>query len=382
MNDIYNNEVQQDRLPVIIITGYPGAGKTTLGKSLSERFDMPFVSKDEIKEILFDSLGWKDREWSMKLGATSYELMFYFAKKIVETNKPFILETYFSQMSEKEIANLKNEFNIRPIQIVCSASSGIIFDRVKNRVDSGQRHPGHVDDMRYDELAEKTKKEYEPLRIGGSLMIVDTSDFDKINYDEIYEFISENLNEASSIKNSLLERTINFVDRAFGKKKLHYVRTLYWLLQLKPDADLAFQVAAYGHDVERAFKKISGRKRLIYQAKDDLVKHQKDSGAKMYDFLIKEGATEQFASRVNNLISKHEEGGDADQNLLRDCDSISYLENNAPRNLEWLGEVPEAEIRQKFNWMYDRIGSKEAKKIAEPFYRNAVALLNEKLKNS
>ena len=101
MNGIHNNEVQQDRLPVIIITGYPGAGKTTLGKSLSERFGVPFVSKDEIKEILFDSLGWKDREWSMKLGATSYELMFYFAKKIVETNKPFILETYFSQISEK-----------------------------------------------------------------------------------------------------------------------------------------------------------------------------------------------------------------------------------------------------------------------------------------
>lgn len=380
--EIYNNEVRRDKLPVIIITGYPGAGKTTLGKRLSERFCIPFIGKDEIKEILFDSLGWSDTEWSMKLGSASYDLMFYFAKKIIESNKPFILETYFSKISEKEINNLEKESNICPIQIVCSASPEIIIARVKNRVETGERHPGHVDHTRYDELIDKVKEKYEPLDISGSSMIVDTSNFDKIDYDKIYNFITDHLYEKMNMKNNLLEETIGFVDKSFGKKKLHYVRTLYWLLQLRPDADLAFQVAAYAHDVERAFKKAVGRKRLIYKTKDDLIKHEKDSGSIMYDFLLKEGASESFASRVNELISLHEEGGNEDQNLLRDCDSISYLEANAPKNLEWLGEVPEAEMREKFNWMYSRIGSEGAKKIAKPFFDKAMRLLEDKINKS
>lgn len=368
-----------EKLPVIIITGYPGTGKTTLGKKISEKFGMPFISKDEIKEILFDSLGWSDVEWSIKLGAASYDLMFYFAKKIIGLGKPFILETFFSEISEKEIIILEKKFNIYPIQVVCTAPAETIISRVQNRVDLGQRHPGHVDQTREEELKIKVSKEYQPLNIGGLLIEIDTTNFDKIDYDQLYHNISDTIDKIIISKNNLLEKTIDFVDKSFGQKKQHYVRTLHWLLQLKPDADLAFQIAAYAHDVERAFKTAKGRKRLIYKTKAELIKHQKDSGMIMYDYLIKSDAGEAMANRVKELISKHEEGGTDDQNILRDCDSISYLEMNAPRNLEWLGEVPESEMREKFDWMYNRIGSKKAKEIAKPFYEKAVSMLEEKV---
>lgn len=50
------------KISLIIITGLPGTGKTTLGRKLAEEFRLPFISKDDIKEFLFDNLGWKDRE--------------------------------------------------------------------------------------------------------------------------------------------------------------------------------------------------------------------------------------------------------------------------------------------------------------------------------
>lgn len=34
----------------------------------------------------------------------------------------------------------------------------------------------------------------------------------------------------------------------------HAQNTLEWLLKLKPDADEALQIAALGHDIERAFE--------------------------------------------------------------------------------------------------------------------------------
>jgi 2-phosphoglycerate kinase len=49
---------------LVIITGPPAAGKTTLGRQLAGALSLPFIHKDGIKEILFDVLGWRDRAWS------------------------------------------------------------------------------------------------------------------------------------------------------------------------------------------------------------------------------------------------------------------------------------------------------------------------------
>ncbi len=64
------------RAMLVIINGAPGAGKTTLGRRLAKDLELPFLSKDDIKECLFGALGWSDRAWSMKLGRASVELLF------------------------------------------------------------------------------------------------------------------------------------------------------------------------------------------------------------------------------------------------------------------------------------------------------------------
>ncbi|MFA6963853.1 MAG: DUF4202 family protein [Patescibacteria group bacterium] len=179
-----------------------------------------------------------------------------------------------------------------------------------------------------------------------------------------------------------LQKTVKFVNDSFGGKKAHYVQTLHWLFVLKPDASLALQIAAYGHDVERAFKKDKGdRMRLMYEKPEQLTEHQEKSAAIMYDFIIHEFADSSLADSVKEIISKHEIGGTDDQNLLKDADSLSYLEVNAPRHVGHLGEVPGSEMRDKFRWMYERISSKKAKELAAPYYEKALNLLEEALRN-
>ena len=49
---------------LLIVNGLPGSGKTTLSRELAPRLGLPLISKDDIKELLFDQLGWSDREHS------------------------------------------------------------------------------------------------------------------------------------------------------------------------------------------------------------------------------------------------------------------------------------------------------------------------------
>jgi len=56
---------------LVLTTGLPGAGKTTLARQVAVALELPLLSKDIVKERLSDILGVHDRAWSMKLGAAA-----------------------------------------------------------------------------------------------------------------------------------------------------------------------------------------------------------------------------------------------------------------------------------------------------------------------
>jgi len=170
------------------------------------------------------------------------------------------------------------------------------------------------------------------------------------------------------------------VDKSFGSKKPHFERTVYWLLQLKPDADEAMQAAAYGHDIGRAF---APDRLPLYVRGMKIVdpryvrKHEELSGNKIYEFLISCGAEKKFAMRVKNMVSHHESGGDEESNLIKDADSISYFENNAGIHLGWIEKgIGKVQVREKYDFMLDRITLEKARRIARPFYKKWVRTLN------
>ena len=42
---------------ILLVSGAPASGKSTLARALAQIFAYPLISKDTIKESLFDSLG-------------------------------------------------------------------------------------------------------------------------------------------------------------------------------------------------------------------------------------------------------------------------------------------------------------------------------------
>jgi len=179
----------------------------------------------------------------------------------------------------------------------------------------------------------------------------------------------------------MLEQVKQFIQYSFNqriheKSTKHFDRTVYWLKQIKPDADEAMLIAAYAHDAARAFSEKDTEE--IFKEKEFtdqtiLTEHQVTGARIVAGFLRKECYDEESIKRVYRMIRHHEEGGDEESNVIMDADSISYLEINAVRHIALVNSLGKDKIKRKIDWMYKRISSHKAKIVAEPFYKKAIA---------
>jgi len=176
---------------VIIVTGAPATGKTTLGRHIAQDLRWPFIYKDGIKETLFDTLGWSDREWSKRLGCAAMVLLFHFVTAQLKAGRSLVVEANFDPAFDTaRFLDLRQRYPFEPLQIVCETAGEVLRQRYQARAESGRRHPGHVDhvlaaEFNFDDLRLK----HAALDIGGRVVRVDTTDFGAIDYAELLQSI-------------------------------------------------------------------------------------------------------------------------------------------------------------------------------------------------
>ncbi|HSI20747.1 MAG TPA: AAA family ATPase [Verrucomicrobiae bacterium] len=170
--------------PILVISGHPATGKTFLGKKIATELAIPMVSKDGLKEILFDTLGWSDREWSKKLGMASMRLLDSILLAHLEAKQPLIIESNFKPEFENErFRGYAETYGAEFIQILCWANGDVLSKRFHERVASGERHPGHVDGQNPDEFKKILEEgKSATLDIPGKVIEVDTTDFAQVDY--------------------------------------------------------------------------------------------------------------------------------------------------------------------------------------------------------
>jgi predicted kinase len=68
---------------IVLVSGAPGAGKTTLAVPLACELGFPLLSKDDIKDALWDALDLPSADllWSRKVGGAAMEVLWTLAMR-------------------------------------------------------------------------------------------------------------------------------------------------------------------------------------------------------------------------------------------------------------------------------------------------------------
>lgn len=158
--------------------GLPATGKTTLSEKVSTNFELPLISRDEIKVQIMNKVGWGDREWSKKVGQASYSLLDYATKQFSRSKSSFILESDFAPEFANEKFNHLHQQGYDIVQIICSANNDVILDRWKKRAAKDSSHPSSTEGKQgLNELLEAISKgQRQPLDVPSKIIYVNTSD--------------------------------------------------------------------------------------------------------------------------------------------------------------------------------------------------------------
>lgn len=146
----------------VVVSGVPGAGKSTVASALARTLGLPLLAMDPVKEALWDRLGGGDVERSRHLGRAANEVVFGVASRAPSV----VLDSFWRhEWAPNRLAELPGEI----VEVFCHCPA----DEARRRYGSRQRHPAHLDSIRVRDPDPWAPHRTRPLR--GDCITIDTS---------------------------------------------------------------------------------------------------------------------------------------------------------------------------------------------------------------
>lgn len=186
-------EPRTSRVSLIVVSGPPASGKTTISAEIGRQFSLPVFNKDGIKEALMDSLGYMDREWSVRLGIVSMDILFLFTERQLQAGRSAIVESTFQQNFERpKFKVLQRKYNFELIEVYCYADRETLVSRFMSRAKDGNRHRGHMESQQVSEFTRRLESQvWSELNLNGPVIRVDTTKCDDLLYPNLFRQLSE-----------------------------------------------------------------------------------------------------------------------------------------------------------------------------------------------
>ena len=173
--------MKQDLPLLVVVTGSPASGKSTLAEKLSESMRLPLLAKDAFKEEIYDNLEGAAPADSHRLGFVAVRLMHSWSKRLLEKGVSLVLESNFKR--SLSLPDLESLFALsQPVGDTVKTTTCYVaprdevVDRYVERLEEGERHPVHDDANHVDELRHDLEKgEYDMRFLDVPVITVDTS---------------------------------------------------------------------------------------------------------------------------------------------------------------------------------------------------------------
>lgn len=152
-----------------------------MARRLGSKYGVLVVSKDAIKERIFDGLGSKDKAWSRKVSGVAHRIMDDLIEQQLAIGESIIVESNFKkEIDSTRFQAILKKHDADCTQILCYGDGEVLFERWQQRLADGTRHAGHVETMGPREIRQALLLPYEPLDLPGKLIKIDTTNFDEL----------------------------------------------------------------------------------------------------------------------------------------------------------------------------------------------------------
>ena len=195
---------------LIILAGMPATGKSTVAASLSKAFGYPILEKDNIKEGLFDTLGFENYAQKRKLDHAANEALLRVLNAMLKADNSLIVDNNFDTASAEKLCALIDTYHPTCVTIFLNGDPQTLYERYVERDNLHKRHRGHAlqehypphegDDLEYsmtrEEFDEKFfKRGMAQFSCPGERINLDMTDFAKVSLDDLVAQVRALLNK-------------------------------------------------------------------------------------------------------------------------------------------------------------------------------------------
>lgn len=125
---------------LIIFTGAPASGKSSIAATIAQEFNMPYYSKDDFKISLYEQYGFSNHGEKKKLSLLGEKKLMEQIQLSIIQNQDVVVDNNFKDFKGiKEMSEAEDRCKIICINLI--ANPILLAERYNQRISSGNRHP-------------------------------------------------------------------------------------------------------------------------------------------------------------------------------------------------------------------------------------------------
>ncbi len=179
---------------LIIVTGFLATLKTTISKKLGDDLGLLCLNKDDIKEILGESILFSNREENLRLSSATFKVIKSIAFKTLSLGNNIIIEGNFKSKEIEELNDILNTKNNQIFTVFLRGNPDILYQRYIERQPSRNLVHTSTGLMSY-EIFLSSMETYKKEDCLGEVVEYDTTIFDESKYMQLLGFIKRFLSD-------------------------------------------------------------------------------------------------------------------------------------------------------------------------------------------